>query len=102
MTGTISAPPTALLTTNFDEIDRAIASLHNNRDQWVQTTIPQRLEYLQDCLDRTLNIAEIWATAGCEAKGIATAKAVRTLILKHSPSHRADNQNPGYIYESDS
>jgi acyl-CoA reductase-like NAD-dependent aldehyde dehydrogenase len=70
MTGNISAPPTALLATNFDEIDRAIASLHNNRDQWVQTTIPQRLEYLQDCLDRTLNIAEVWATAGCKAKGI--------------------------------
>jgi acyl-CoA reductase-like NAD-dependent aldehyde dehydrogenase len=70
MTGTISAPPTALLTTNFDEIDRAVTSLHSHRDKWVQTTISQRLEYLQSCLDRTLNIAATWATAGCEAKGI--------------------------------
>jgi acyl-CoA reductase-like NAD-dependent aldehyde dehydrogenase len=59
------------LTTNFDEIDRAIASLHSHRDLWVQTSIYQRLEYLQDCLDRTVAIAEAWATAGCQAKGIA-------------------------------
>jgi Aldehyde dehydrogenase family len=70
MTGTISTPPTTLLTTSFDEIDRAIASLHSHRDRWVQTTIAQRLEFLQDCLDRTLDIAEVWATAGCKAKGI--------------------------------
>jgi acyl-CoA reductase-like NAD-dependent aldehyde dehydrogenase len=71
MTGKISAPPTALSTTNFDEIDRAIASLHNHRDLWVKTSILQRLDYLQDCLDRMLDIALTWATAGCEAKGIA-------------------------------
>jgi acyl-CoA reductase-like NAD-dependent aldehyde dehydrogenase len=71
MTGTISAPSTALLTTNFNEIDRAVASLHRHRDLWVETSIPQRLAYLQDCLDRTLDIALDWATAGCEAKGIA-------------------------------
>jgi acyl-CoA reductase-like NAD-dependent aldehyde dehydrogenase len=70
MTGIISASPTALLTTNFDEIDRAIASLHSHRDHWVETSIPQRLAYLQDCLDRTLDVAEAWANAGCEAKGI--------------------------------
>ncbi len=71
MTGMISAPPTALSTTNFTEIDRAIASLHSHRDRWVETSIAQRLVYLQDCLDRTLDIAAAWATAGCAAKGIA-------------------------------
>ena len=70
MTGNMSASPTALLITNFDEIDRAIASLHSHRDRWVETNIPQRLAYLQDCLDRTVDIAEDWANAGCEAKGI--------------------------------
>ncbi|MCY7366723.1 MAG: aldehyde dehydrogenase family protein [Chamaesiphon sp.] len=69
MTSTKSAL-SALLTTDFDEIDRAIASLHSHRDQWVETSIPQRLGYLQACLDQTLDIAETWATAGCEAKGI--------------------------------
>ena len=71
MTGTASIPPTVLLTTDFDEIDRAIASLHSHRDRWVETRISQRLAYLQDCLDRTQDIAAAWATAGCEAKGIA-------------------------------
>ena len=70
MTGTISTSPTALLTTNLDEIDRAIASLYGHRDLWVKTSISQRLDYLQDCLDRTLDIAAAWATAGCQAKGI--------------------------------
>jgi acyl-CoA reductase-like NAD-dependent aldehyde dehydrogenase len=67
MTSTI---PTSLSTTNFDEIDRAIASLHSHRDNWAQTTIHQRLEYLQSCLDRTLAVAEDWAIAACQAKGI--------------------------------
>ncbi len=70
MTGKISAPPTALSTTNFDEIDRAITSLHSHRDRWVKTSISQRLDYLQDCLDRTLDIATAWANASCQAKGI--------------------------------
>lgn len=70
MTGTISAPSTALSTTNFDEIDRAIASLHSHRNGWVETSIAQRLDYLQDCLDRTLEIAEAWANASCQGKGI--------------------------------
>jgi acyl-CoA reductase-like NAD-dependent aldehyde dehydrogenase len=58
------------LTNNFDEIDRAIASLYNHREQWEQTNIAQRLVYLQDCLDRTLAVAAEWATASCQAKGI--------------------------------
>ncbi len=70
MTSSKSTSSTAFLTTDFAEIDRAIASLYDHRDQWVATGIPQRLGYLQACLDRTLNIAETWAKAGCGAKGI--------------------------------
>jgi acyl-CoA reductase-like NAD-dependent aldehyde dehydrogenase len=66
---TITASPTTL-STDFDQIDRAITSLHQHRDKWAQTDIPQRLEYLQNCLDRTLAIAEAWSIAACEAKGI--------------------------------
>jgi acyl-CoA reductase-like NAD-dependent aldehyde dehydrogenase len=58
------------LTTNFDEIDRVIASLHNHRSNWEQTTIPQRLAYLQACLDRTVAVADDWMMAACQAKGI--------------------------------
>ena len=70
MTSTRSALPKISLATNCDEIDRAIAGLSNHRDQWVKTSISQRLAYLQTCLDRTVNIAEEWATASCEAKGL--------------------------------
>ena len=69
MTGNIPISPTTS-TTNFDEIDRAITSLHSHRDKWAQTSIPQRLEYLQICLDRTVAVAEDWAIAACNAKGI--------------------------------
>jgi acyl-CoA reductase-like NAD-dependent aldehyde dehydrogenase len=65
-----SAIPTSS-TTNFDEIDRSILSLYDHRADWTQTSIPQRLEYLQSCLDRLLIVAEDWATAACQAKGIA-------------------------------
>jgi acyl-CoA reductase-like NAD-dependent aldehyde dehydrogenase len=64
------------LTTNFDEIDRAITSLHERRSNWEQTSIPQRLVYLQDCLDRTLAVAEAWTLAACQAKGIDPASSL--------------------------
>jgi acyl-CoA reductase-like NAD-dependent aldehyde dehydrogenase len=64
------------LTTNFDEIDRAITSLHEHRSTWEQTSIPQRLAYLQACLDRTLAVAEAWTLAACQAKGIDPASSL--------------------------
>lgn len=63
-------------TTNFEDIDRAINRLHEHRSQWEQTTIPQRLEYLQACLDRTLTVAEDWTLAACRAKGIDPASSL--------------------------
>jgi len=66
MTSSIPTP----LTTNFDEIDLVIASLHSHRDRWEQTSTSQRLGYLQSCLDRTITIADDWTMAACQAKGI--------------------------------
>jgi acyl-CoA reductase-like NAD-dependent aldehyde dehydrogenase len=66
MTSTIPASQT----TNFTEIDRAITHLHEHRSNWEQTSIAQRLIYLQACLDRTIEIAEVWTLAACQAKGI--------------------------------
>jgi acyl-CoA reductase-like NAD-dependent aldehyde dehydrogenase len=66
---TIPTLPTPF-TTNFDEIDRVVASLHTHRDKWEQTSISQRLAYLQDCLDRTIAVAQEWTIAACRAKGI--------------------------------
>ena len=56
--------------TDFGTIDLAIADLHNHRDKWAQVSISQRLAYLQDCLDLTISVAESWANAACQAKGI--------------------------------
>ncbi len=56
--------------TDFGTIDLAIADLHNHRDKWAQVSIPQRLAYLQDCLDLTISVAESWTNAACQAKGI--------------------------------
>jgi acyl-CoA reductase-like NAD-dependent aldehyde dehydrogenase len=69
MTSAISALSTAL-TTDFNEIDRAITNLHQHRAKWAQTSISQRLAYLQDCLDLTVAVAEAWTQAACQAKGI--------------------------------
>jgi acyl-CoA reductase-like NAD-dependent aldehyde dehydrogenase len=72
MTTTIPTPQT----TDFDEIDRAITRLHEHRSDWEKTSISQRLIYLQDCLDRTLAVAEAWALAACQAKGIDPASSL--------------------------
>jgi acyl-CoA reductase-like NAD-dependent aldehyde dehydrogenase len=61
---------TPTTTTEFAEIDRAISNLHDHRSAWAQTSISQRLVYLQECLDSTLSVAEIWTSMACQAKGI--------------------------------
>lgn len=77
MTSTIPTP----VTTNFDEIDRVIASLHSHRDKWEQTSIPQRLAYLQSCLDRTIAVADDRTMAACQAKGIDVPPVVGEYAL---------------------
>jgi hypothetical protein len=70
MTINIPTSSPTILTTSFEEIDRLILSLSSHRDEWAQTTIPQRLEYLQLSLESTITVAEEWAIAACNAKGI--------------------------------
>jgi acyl-CoA reductase-like NAD-dependent aldehyde dehydrogenase len=60
----------SILSTDRATLDRAITKLHHQREIWAQTSIPQRLEYLQTCLDRTLAVADDWTIAACQAKGI--------------------------------
>jgi acyl-CoA reductase-like NAD-dependent aldehyde dehydrogenase len=67
MIGKISQPPS---TTDSATLDAALASLQNRRSDWVKVSVPERLGYLQSCLDRTLSVAEAWTTAACQAKGI--------------------------------
>ncbi|WP_310489032.1 aldehyde dehydrogenase family protein [Chamaesiphon sp. VAR_69_metabat_338] len=67
---------TTTQTTDFTEIDRAITRLHAHRSNWEKTSIPQRIIYLQDCLDRTLAVAAAWTLAACQAKGIDPASSL--------------------------
>lgn len=62
--------PDSIPSTDRSTIDLVIAELHDRRNNWAQVTIPQRIAYLQDCLDRTISIAPAWVSAGCQAKGI--------------------------------
>jgi acyl-CoA reductase-like NAD-dependent aldehyde dehydrogenase len=62
--------PDSTASTDRTTIDLALTQLHERRDNWAQVTMPQRIAYLQDCLDRTISIAAEWASAGCQAKGI--------------------------------
>ncbi|WP_309732227.1 aldehyde dehydrogenase family protein [Chamaesiphon sp. OTE_75_metabat_556] len=62
--------PVSISATTLDEIERAIFNLHHHRNRWAQTTITQRLVYLQSCLDRTITVADDWMTAACQAKGV--------------------------------
>jgi hypothetical protein len=68
MTSKISPPQPS--TTDSAALDMALASLQQQKSDWVKVSIPQRLAYLQSCLDRTLLVAEAWTTAACQAKGI--------------------------------
>lgn len=53
-----------------EAIDRAVASLQSRKADWAAVSIPQRLAYLQSCLDLTRSVAIDWTTAACQAKGI--------------------------------
>ncbi len=69
MTSQIS-PPQPQSITDSTALDEALASLQHRKSDWVAVSIPERLEYLQSCLDRTLSVAEAWTIAACQAKGI--------------------------------
>ncbi|WP_309745454.1 aldehyde dehydrogenase family protein [Chamaesiphon sp. OTE_20_metabat_361] len=66
MTSDISPP----VISDFNEIDAGISILHQHRSNWEETTIPQRLGYLQECIDRTIGVADVWMRVACQAKGI--------------------------------
>jgi acyl-CoA reductase-like NAD-dependent aldehyde dehydrogenase len=69
MTSKIS-PPQPQSITDSNALDAVLASLQHRKSDWVKVSIPQRLGYLQTCLDRTLSVAEAWTRAACQAKGI--------------------------------
>ncbi|GAC1461634.1 MAG: aldehyde dehydrogenase family protein [Chamaesiphon sp.] len=52
------------------QADSAIANLASRKNAWVQLGIPERIAYLQRCIDGVMAVASPWAEAGCRAKGI--------------------------------
>jgi acyl-CoA reductase-like NAD-dependent aldehyde dehydrogenase len=68
--------PDSTTATDRDAIDLAVTKLHQRRDNWSQVTIPQRIAYLQECLDLTISIAAAWVSASCQAKGIDPATSL--------------------------
>lgn len=54
-------------------LDRAIAGLAQRKDAWVEVAIPQRIDYLRQCMQGVNEVAAAWAIAACEAKGIDPA-----------------------------
>jgi acyl-CoA reductase-like NAD-dependent aldehyde dehydrogenase len=60
----------APVATPFDQVDRAIATLVSRKQAWVQTSIPDRIASLRQCIDGVMTVAEPWAIAANIAKGI--------------------------------
>jgi acyl-CoA reductase-like NAD-dependent aldehyde dehydrogenase len=67
---------TPISPTSCEAADRAINRLASRKDAWVQVAIPERLEYLQQCMEGVMQVAEAWAIAACTHKGIDPATAL--------------------------
>jgi acyl-CoA reductase-like NAD-dependent aldehyde dehydrogenase len=66
-------PPAPVPPTPIDRVDAMIDRLASRKDDWVKVGIPQRIAYLQKCIDGVLAVAERWVADGCRAKGIDAA-----------------------------
>ncbi|MBD2326539.1 aldehyde dehydrogenase [Alkalinema sp. FACHB-956] len=78
------------------DLDRTLAHLTQHKHNWLQVSIAQRIQYLEQCLVNLDRIAPAWANASCQAKGldpdaaiageewiagpVATAMGLRSLI----------------------
>ncbi|MEX0267608.1 aldehyde dehydrogenase family protein [Leptolyngbyaceae cyanobacterium UHCC 1019] len=57
-------------TTPQERVNRAIAALVSRKQDWVQTSIADRIVYLRGCVTGVMAVAEPWAIAANIAKGI--------------------------------
>ncbi|MBC7970263.1 MAG: aldehyde dehydrogenase [Verrucomicrobia bacterium] len=62
--------------TSLAQADAIATQLHQRKDAWVNVSIPDRITYLQRCLDGVRAVAPEWATAACHAKGIDPASTL--------------------------
>ncbi|WP_421658372.1 aldehyde dehydrogenase family protein [Leptothermofonsia sp. ETS-13] len=56
--------------TSFEEADAIATRLAHRKDAWLQVGIPERIHYLEQCIERVMAVAEVWAETACRAKGI--------------------------------
>ena len=56
----------------YAELDRAIADLAANKDDWARTGIKTRIALLEAVKDATMSVAESWATTAARKKLIPT------------------------------
>lgn len=56
--------------TDLDLLDGVLERLKHARAAWEACDLPRRLNYLRQCRQGVLDVAEEWVAAGCRAKGI--------------------------------
>lgn len=59
--------------TTLEQAEAIAARLSERKDRWLHVSIPDRLLYLQRCLEDVKAVAPEWAAAACRAKGIDPA-----------------------------
>lgn len=60
-----SIPPSSPI-----ELDRAVDRLAHQKDRWLQVSIADRVQFLEQCLAAIEAVAEDWVRVSCEAKGL--------------------------------
>lgn len=61
---------TSIPKTSFEWANATATRLAKRKDTWVQLSLKERITYLRRCLEGVMAIAEPWAKAACQAKGI--------------------------------
>jgi acyl-CoA reductase-like NAD-dependent aldehyde dehydrogenase len=64
-------PPAAVPPTPIEAIDRAIARVASQKDQWTKVSVPDRIRLLERCIDALVAVADAWVEDSCRAKGIS-------------------------------
>lgn len=59
--------------TSFEQANTIVSQLAERKDAWTQVSIPERITYLQQCIEGVDRVAPVWAKAACLAKGIDPA-----------------------------
>ena len=63
-------PPAPIPPTPIDRVDAMVERVSSRKDDWVKVGIPERIAYLQKCIDGVLAVAQGWVDDGCRVKGL--------------------------------